>query len=264
MKIYSNGKDRTLTGKFPSSFKLSNNGVDVPFIRTGIDSLRLSGDVPFGELDVIEVIKKPKTEKKEKKVIDAMYLSVINRKDVEKIENTEKELKKLADGIKSSATEIENLGKDIYSYEAKNKDEIDQTNKNIQELAKVFGKEIQADRESLRATSSGLKQVISETAEVLDAKIQAHEVAKNPHKITKGMIGLDAVDNTSDLDKPVSKATQKALDEKADKSDIEELDKKITESSKKQESFQKSFDNMNLYGGVGGNELPSGIFYWGE
>lgn len=37
----------------------------------------------------------------------------------------------------------------------------------------------------------------------------------NPHKITKDLVGLDQVDNTSDIDKPISTATQTALDEKA-------------------------------------------------
>lgn len=37
----------------------------------------------------------------------------------------------------------------------------------------------------------------------------------NPHGTTKGDIGLSNVDNTSDLDKPISNATQSALDAKA-------------------------------------------------
>lgn len=45
-----------------------------------------------------------------------------------------------------------------------------------------------------------------------------HHVAdtENPHYVTKEQIGLDSVDNTSDIDKPISNATQVALDEKAD------------------------------------------------
>lgn len=38
----------------------------------------------------------------------------------------------------------------------------------------------------------------------------------NPHKVTKAQVGLGNVDNTSDLNKPVSTATQKALNDKAD------------------------------------------------
>lgn len=37
----------------------------------------------------------------------------------------------------------------------------------------------------------------------------------NPHGVTKEQIGLENVDNTSDIDKPISYATQAVLDEKA-------------------------------------------------
>ena len=44
----------------------------------------------------------------------------------------------------------------------------------------------------------------------------------NPHSVTKTQVGLSNVDNTSDLDKPISTATQTALDTKQDS--IEDLD----------------------------------------
>lgn len=37
---------------------------------------------------------------------------------------------------------------------------------------------------------------------------------ENPHKVTKEQVGLGNVDNTADLEKPISKATQEALDKK--------------------------------------------------
>ena len=40
----------------------------------------------------------------------------------------------------------------------------------------------------------------------------------NPHQVTKAQVGLGNVDNTSDLNKPISTATQTALDLKANKS----------------------------------------------
>lgn len=43
----------------------------------------------------------------------------------------------------------------------------------------------------------------------------------NPHGTTKGDVGLGNVDNTSDLDKPISIPAQAALDLKADTSDLE-------------------------------------------
>lgn len=45
---------------------------------------------------------------------------------------------------------------------------------------------------------------------------KAHETnTANPHAVTKAQVGLGSVDNTSDADKPVSTATQTALDGKA-------------------------------------------------
>ena len=38
----------------------------------------------------------------------------------------------------------------------------------------------------------------------------------NPHSVTKSQVGLGSVDNTSDADKPISNATQGALNNKAD------------------------------------------------
>lgn len=39
----------------------------------------------------------------------------------------------------------------------------------------------------------------------------------NPHSVTKAQVGLGNADNTSDADKPISTATQNALDDKVDK-----------------------------------------------
>jgi len=42
----------------------------------------------------------------------------------------------------------------------------------------------------------------------------------NPHAVTKAQVGLGSADDTSDADKPISTATQTALDLKADDSDL--------------------------------------------
>lgn len=255
MKIYSNGKDRVIKGDFPSRFKLLNAGVEVPFIRTGKQSVRLSGNIPFGELDVEEIVRKkvPQPAK-----LDAESIAIINKKDFEQIDILSKKLTINQEQMSNHLSELTEQEATLANLETQNAQAIDQTNLNMVEMAKAFGKEIQADRDALVATSENIKQVLSEKAEVLDAKLQAHEVAKNPHKITKETVGLGAVDNTSDLDKPVSKATQKALEKKADKSDIENLDKRLLESDKKQDTLMRNLETVNLYGGVGGNELPTG------
>lgn len=55
--------------------------------------------------------------------------------------------------------------------------------------------------------------------------VKEHLASKqNPHSVTKAQIGLENVDNTSDLNKPISTAVQTALDAKADKTEVVEND----------------------------------------
>lgn len=49
----------------------------------------------------------------------------------------------------------------------------------------------------------------------VDGKVDTHVVrVDNPHSVTKIQVGLGSVDNTSDIDKPISTAVQTALDTK--------------------------------------------------
>lgn len=76
------------------------------------------------------------------------------------------------------------------------------------------------DRTSVAAVFASLQ---AEDAR-LAAALGAHEAdTNNPHSVTKAQVGLGNVDNTSDLDKPISTATQAALDEKVDEDDTTNL-----------------------------------------
>ena len=67
------------------------------------------------------------------------------------------------------------------------------------------------------ATQAELDNAIA-TREPANANIQPHIAStSNPHGVTKTQVGLGDVDNTSDANKPVSTATQTALNLKADK-----------------------------------------------
>lgn len=56
----------------------------------------------------------------------------------------------------------------------------------------------------------------------LPQQIEAHiNDTSNPHQVTKDQVGLGNADNTSDIDKPVSTATQEALDLKANTVDVD-------------------------------------------
>ena len=69
----------------------------------------------------------------------------------------------------------------------------------------------------LANTISDLQDAISNNTNV-SLNTQHRSKTDNPHNVTKDQIGLGNVDNTSDLDKPISTATQNALDLKEDKS----------------------------------------------
>ena len=53
--------------------------------------------------------------------------------------------------------------------------------------------------------------------------IDNHKLDKNnPHNVTAEQVGLNNVDNTADLDKPISTAVQTALDKKVNKTDVQD------------------------------------------
>lgn len=61
-----------------------------------------------------------------------------------------------------------------------------------------------------------------ESGFALAPDLQAHIADfSNPHQVTAAQVGLGNVDNTSDTDKPVSDATQAALDLKVDRTDFD-------------------------------------------
>lgn len=63
--------------------------------------------------------------------------------------------------------------------------------------------------------NDNLAEALNEKAD--DSDLQTHiEDKTNPHEVTKAQVGLGNVDNTADLDKPISTATQAALNTKQD------------------------------------------------
>lgn len=89
----------------------------------------------------------------------------------------------------------------------------------------VTGKSLVANSEIVKLTAlnsqTELDTAIADAKQVgTDAKTSINSHIKNtsnPHNVTKAQIGLNDVNNTSDMDKPVSTAQQTALDEKVDK-----------------------------------------------
>lgn len=77
-------------------------------------------------------------------------------------------------------------------------------------------KEIEAERAAYQAKIA--EEAVTRQSEdnKLNADAEAHKAnTNNPHEVTKEQVGLDNVENTSDLDKPVSTATQTAINMEA-------------------------------------------------
>lgn len=94
-------------------------------------------------------------------------------------------------------------------------------------------REIPAEASNLNKLAD--KQYVNDADAALQTQITTHGLrTDNPHSVTKAQVGLGNCDNTSDLDKPVSTATQAALDNKVTKNaDITGRTKcKITYDSK--------------------------------
>lgn len=72
----------------------------------------------------------------------------------------------------------------------------------------------------------------------------------NPHQVTKGQVGLGNVDNTADLDKPVSNATQSAIitanSGKADKSYVDSQDQLKADKDTVEASLLLKADKVDL------------------
>ena len=66
-------------------------------------------------------------------------------------------------------------------------------------------------------SATAMQKQITENKSAIDTHIKD---TANPHNVTKAQVGLGNVDNTSDADKPISTATQKALDLKTNLGDF--------------------------------------------
>lgn len=71
-----------------------------------------------------------------------------------------------------------------------------------------------SDVDGLQDDLDDLQDQITTNKSTMDSHIAN---TSNPHSVTKAQVGLGNVDNTSDVDKPISTATQTALDGKVDK-----------------------------------------------
>lgn len=252
MKIYSDGKSRVLNGAFPKHFRLLNGEKEVPFIRTGRESIRISGELPVGDLLVDEIIRQKVAQPAK---LDAQSIAIINKQDFDRIDILNKKLAINQEKMGEQMNALAEHEATLANLETKNAGDIELLSGQTASAVQMLKGAIEDTEKKNVAVQKALSQAIKETGEDLSDSLVAHETAKNPHRITKATVGLDKVENISPKDMPVSNATQEALDKKADKKAIDEVEKKLTAKS---DGIIKGIERMNLIGGVGGNELPVG------
>ena len=101
-------------------------------------------------------------------------------------------------------------------------------------VSKAIDSEINRAKESELLITSSLNNEIARAEakeeEIKNVLVDHIKDNNNPHNVTKEQIGLGEVDNTSDINKPISNAVQLALNLKADKTEVytkEESDEKF-------------------------------------
>ena len=258
MKIYSDGKSRSLNGAFPRRFRLMNAGKEVPFIRTGRESIRISGELPIGELDIQELVLPKKEPEIKAEKLDVGNVAIVNKSDVERLDVMAQTLDKNANRIEEQMNALADHEATLANLETQNAESIELLSGQTASAVQMLKGAIDDAEKKNNAIQKALNKAISETSEDLSDSLVAHETANNPHRITKATIGLDKVENISPEDMPMTKEVKNAIDKKADKEAIKELKKKIDEAAKSQKNVEKGIERLNWVGGVGGNEIPSG------
>jgi hypothetical protein len=132
-----------------------------------------------------------------------------------------------ADKPISTATQeaLDNLGKEISDHKADKNNPHEVTKEQIG-LGNV---ENTADID--KPVSTATQKLVDDTKKELDTKIDNHTSDfNNPHQVTKEQVGLSNVDNTADINKPVSVAQQALVDStKAElKQNISDIEKDVT------------------------------------
>lgn len=242
MQINTNGK-RNITLDFdaPKKFKLKKDGAEIPYIRTGKNSFRLGRNID-GVLDLEEVIEQPRIVKPMQ--LQAQQMALVNPNDVLMINQAAQQLEVEQNILGETQKRVEQT----QAY-------LDIQQQRINEsVLSVQGLETD-NSQRITATENGIFNLAGNLA-IVKNELDEHKTANNPHGITKETIGLNKVDNTSDLDKPISKAVQSALDEKADKDEIQAIRDELGEYQEKNDRFTNALSNYT--GGLAGNQLPDG------
>ena len=117
-------------------------------------------------------------------------------------------IKEVKDSIISSGTDLSAHIKDYTNPHRVTKDQVGLGN--VDNTADIDKPVSTATQKELDKLDAKIDKINTDQGSDLSAHLKDYN---NPHKVTKDQVGLGNVDNTSDKEKPISDATQKAIDD---------------------------------------------------
>ena len=208
--------------------------------------------------------------------INARNINSINTTavNIDALKNTAGLIDELATKADKSLSNIDDQGKQMikqYAAEAS----YDLANSETVGVMKLFGSTGSATDGTMTqaAITNALSAEVSSLAGIISSKANTSDLTShtgnksNPHAVTKTQVGLGNVDNTSDANKPISNATQTALNAKANDSAV------VHKTGNETISGDKTFSNtISAEHGKFGKKLatyrykstetPTTTYYW--
>ena len=167
--------------------------------KTELDTLhQMRINDEFGKVDGVAVndVEQPIENKIVKLTIDKSTVGL------DKVDNTSDKDKPVSDAVQ---LELDSINTNLSSTQTDLSSFKEETNRNISDINSTITSEVTRINQELQTTTNNIN--------TLDGKVDDHiNNQNNPHNVTKEQIGLGNVDNTSDLNKPISTQTQTALD----------------------------------------------------
>jgi hypothetical protein len=233
------------------------NGDIVSYIKTGKNGGRITGVVPdvvFAELEDVPL-----------RPVNMGALNIAKTLDLTNEMNLVLEKQ---NAIRQAFSAVLDFKAEIEDKFIKNKEQTDIALSELAEVARNTGIINDERYEEIKAVDLsqsvdiekiyGLCSDLTVRAGIIESEIDGIATILNSHeheKQTKESLGLGNVDNTSDIDKPVSKAVQDALDEKVSKEELTEFAEYIESLKKRQGEIENGIQSL---GGICASPIPNG------
>ena len=239
MQIEINGKRNiTLDFNAPKKFRLTQNGAEIPYVRTGKNSFRLSKNID-GVVDLEEIIEQPRYMQPVQ--LQPQQMTVINPQDVERLNEAVRQMALVNPNdvmiINQTAEQLE-----------KNQNFIAQTQKEITDNQVYIDKQQQILNES----ALDIKALETNNSQRLDSAETAIYSLAGEVENTKSAV-IDGLNATLGKIEQQGTILQAEIDTKADKEELESLKKDIEEKS---DRFSSAMANYS--GGTAYDTLPQG------